>query len=224
MISSWLTNFLGTLGTAALLLVVGISYLIWQFNPTINLPQRNLAQETDEMEEPEGQELQAPAIKASAATTIHDLYTEAAGGAAEKGNILKGESGMIITENGNLEEAGNGFGITEKEVPDENELTIHEPMLDKEIVDDILHTHDLPVQTEETNAEPVPKKTEKKEPESDLQLEIKSVEEKEEEAATEKDYSDLPPYEPTLDLRDYKYPKIDLLEAHGSEKNRAGPG
>ena len=85
MISSWLTNFLGTLGTAALLLVVGISYLIWQFNPTINLPQRNLAQETDEMEEPEGQELQAPAIKASAATTIHDLYTEAAGGAAEKG-------------------------------------------------------------------------------------------------------------------------------------------
>ena len=34
----------------------------------------------------------------------------------------------------------------------------------------------------------------------------------------EKDYSDLPPYEPTLDLRDYKYPKTDLLETHGSEK------
>ena len=169
MISSWLTNFLGTLGTAALLLVVGISYLIWQFNPTINLPQRNLAQEPEEVEEPEGQELQAPAIKASAAATIHDLYTEAASGAAEKGNVLKGEGGMIITENGNLEEAGAGFGITEKEVPGENQLTIHEPMLDKEIVDDILHTHDLPVQIEETNVEPLPKKTEKKEPEKKME-------------------------------------------------------
>ena len=29
---------------------------------------------------------------------------------------------------------------------------------------------------------------------------------------------DLPPYEPTLDLRDYKYPTLDLLETHGSEK------
>lgn len=28
----------------------------------------------------------------------------------------------------------------------------------------------------------------------------------------------LPPYEPTLDLRDYKYPTLGLLEAHGSEK------
>ncbi len=28
----------------------------------------------------------------------------------------------------------------------------------------------------------------------------------------------LPDYEPTLDLRDYKYPTLDLLEAHGSEK------
>ena len=28
----------------------------------------------------------------------------------------------------------------------------------------------------------------------------------------------MPDYEPTLDLRDYKYPGLDLLEAHGSEK------
>jgi S-DNA-T family DNA segregation ATPase FtsK/SpoIIIE len=28
----------------------------------------------------------------------------------------------------------------------------------------------------------------------------------------------LPPYEPTLDLRDYKYPALSLLETHGSEK------
>jgi DNA segregation ATPase FtsK/SpoIIIE-like protein len=31
-------------------------------------------------------------------------------------------------------------------------------------------------------------------------------------------FRSLPDYEPTLDLRDYKYPTLDLLEAHGSEK------
>ena len=53
---------------------------------------------------------------------------------------------------------------------------------------------------------------------NDIALEIKTVEEKPVEDEALKDYSDLPPYEPTLDLRDYKYPKIDLLETHGSEK------
>jgi S-DNA-T family DNA segregation ATPase FtsK/SpoIIIE len=28
----------------------------------------------------------------------------------------------------------------------------------------------------------------------------------------------LPPYDPILDLRDYKYPKLDLLDQHGNEK------
>ncbi|MEO8582463.1 MAG: DNA translocase FtsK, partial [Flavitalea sp.] len=30
--------------------------------------------------------------------------------------------------------------------------------------------------------------------------------------------ADLAPYEPTLDLRDYKYPSLELLDIHGSEK------
>ena len=40
MISNWLTNFLGHIGTTALLLVVAGSYLIWQFNPAFNIPVR----------------------------------------------------------------------------------------------------------------------------------------------------------------------------------------
>lgn len=34
----------------------------------------------------------------------------------------------------------------------------------------------------------------------------------------QKSYADSPPYDPALDLRDYKYPTVDLLETHGSEK------
>ena len=34
----------------------------------------------------------------------------------------------------------------------------------------------------------------------------------------DKKLENLPPYEPTLDLKNYKYPTLDLLETHGSEK------
>jgi S-DNA-T family DNA segregation ATPase FtsK/SpoIIIE len=52
-----------------------------------------------------------------------------------------------------------------------------------------------------------------------LQLEVKSVPSAVEENT---DFTPKPkpqqPYDPILDLRNYKFPKIDLLEAHGSEK------
>ena len=214
MISSWLINFLGGVGTAALLLVFGISYLIWQFNPTFNIPERKVREVMDDETTDEEVEAVAPVMKASSpATSINDLY---AGEATEKGNILKGKSGMIINEAGNLQQSGNGLHIIERDEPKDDELTINEPVVEKEIVDDIMHSHDVPAETEE---EPVPQKPIKKEVVDNLQLEIKTAEEKSEvEDSLEKGYSDLPPYEPTLDLRDYKYPKVDLLETHGSEK------
>jgi S-DNA-T family DNA segregation ATPase FtsK/SpoIIIE len=51
----------------------------------------------------------------------------------------------------------------------------------------------------------------------ELELEIKAVPEKAEEEETVT-VENLPPYEPTLDLRDYKYPTLNLLENHGGEK------
>jgi DNA segregation ATPase FtsK/SpoIIIE, S-DNA-T family len=38
MISNWLMGVFGTVGTAALLLVVAFAYIIWQFNPSFNIP------------------------------------------------------------------------------------------------------------------------------------------------------------------------------------------
>ncbi|HXO78124.1 MAG TPA: DNA translocase FtsK 4TM domain-containing protein, partial [Puia sp.] len=40
MISEWLTRFLGWIGTAALLLVAGLAYFIWRFNPVFKMPAR----------------------------------------------------------------------------------------------------------------------------------------------------------------------------------------
>ena len=58
-------------------------------------------------------------------------------------------------------------------------------------------------------------------PVSDLELEINlepQLEKEEGEVAAEIDPEKLAPYEPTLDLKNYKYPSLDLLETHGSEK------
>jgi S-DNA-T family DNA segregation ATPase FtsK/SpoIIIE len=58
-------------------------------------------------------------------------------------------------------------------------------------------------------------------PSDGLELEIKTVqpEEAEDEPVSGADkIAKLPPYDPILDLRDYKYPKLDLLDQHGNEK------
>jgi S-DNA-T family DNA segregation ATPase FtsK/SpoIIIE len=53
--------------------------------------------------------------------------------------------------------------------------------------------------------------------EDDLELEIKTTPL---DAAAEEEVvpENLPPYEPTLDLSNYKYPSLNLLEQHGSDK------
>ena len=45
MIADWLKKILGSVGTAALLLVVAVSYIIWQFNPAFNIPKRKIVEE-----------------------------------------------------------------------------------------------------------------------------------------------------------------------------------
>jgi DNA segregation ATPase FtsK/SpoIIIE, S-DNA-T family len=216
MVSDWLSNFLGTIGTAALLLVVGGSYLIWQFNPSFNFAfpsadQSRNVEENEEMEEEFDEPVSGP--------VLNDLYGAGQPALAkEKANQLKGEGGMIINPHGDLEDSAP-FEIIEKSFPDddEDEFTINEPVIEKEIVDDILHRNEVPHPAEEKNQPPV---EEKPSAEDSLPLEIKNIDNLpgEDVEVEGKNYSDLPPYEPTLDLRDYKYPKIDLLEAHGSEK------
>ncbi|MFL5772907.1 MAG: DNA translocase FtsK [Flavisolibacter sp.] len=199
MISSWLVNFLGVIGTAALLLVVGISYLIWQFNPTFNLPERKEKKLVEEINT-EQPEMVVPAT--SGGTIINDLYSQ---DAPQRSNSLKGEGAMLVTLN--PETDNSSLTLTEH---DEEQLTINEPVVEKEIVSELLHNDDLNIPEE-----PVVEKKKKKD--THLELEIHSAHPAED-SQEEKNYSNLPPYEPTLDLRDYKYPKLDQLETHGSEK------
>jgi S-DNA-T family DNA segregation ATPase FtsK/SpoIIIE len=200
MINNWLVSFLGWVGTGAVLLVLAVSYLIWQFNPTIRIPERRQGETMPVSEEDFAA---TPAVENESVVT-------------ERFNQLKGDSGALVI-NPSIEETTSNFEIIERDDPEE--LTSSEPIIEKEIASDLLHRHEdelAATPSEEFVIPPPQKQTNKTAP--DIALEIKTAEEKPVEETAEKGYSDQPPYEPTLDLRDYKYPKLDLLETHGSEK------
>jgi DNA segregation ATPase FtsK/SpoIIIE, S-DNA-T family len=211
MISDKLVSIFGNVGTAAVLLVVGFGYFIWQFNPAFNLPQKKaeeISEETEEVEEIE--------------------VIEAIPVPVAKGNALKSDEKIkpVIAE----EEKWQDMKVFEKEEPEED-LLDDEPILEKEIVNDLFHKHETTVLDKLTAQQPVPqeedmplsqpeKSKKEKQPEPELELEIRSPDDSPvvEEQIPEKELENLPPYEPTLDLRDYKYPTLTLLETHGSEK------
>ncbi|RYZ23542.1 MAG: DNA translocase FtsK [Chitinophagaceae bacterium] len=267
MIADWLGRFIGSVGTGALLLVVGASYLIWQFNPTFRMPERKakpapLATEAGDSpfleevpeplayeERPEAEE-QPNGAKLMIAPGFEDKLREPAveeEEAPERPNQLKGEGGMNFVPSVNDAYANVAFEIVEREddpepevapepEPEEDSLEEELPQ-EKEIVADILHTHDLdpepepapkvvvvpppaPPPVSSIPVEPVPA------PADNFRLEIKEAEPEpvDHNVVQEgKGYEDLAPYDPALDLRDYKYPHIDLLEVHGSERVEHDP-
>jgi S-DNA-T family DNA segregation ATPase FtsK/SpoIIIE len=212
MINNQLIGTLGNIGTGAVLLLLAFGYCIWQFNPAFNLPKKKevvAAEETDETI--------AETVPANSGTTVNDLYKAAAG---QNNNTAKADIGMTVIFP-DEEKPLHEFKLIEKEESVKN-IADEQPAFENEIVKDILHAHDMddtdeavePIIPPVTKEKPVIKK-----PGDALELEIKAVPDKiteEEEAAFA--VENLPPYEPTLDLRDYKYPTPGLLETHGSEK------
>jgi S-DNA-T family DNA segregation ATPase FtsK/SpoIIIE len=212
MISKWLISMLGTIGTASLLMVAFLAYIIWQFNPVFKLPKRKIAAEGEKIKEDEESEKSVFAVK-----TIHDMYAETKN---EKKNYLKDNSGIQISSYKENDEKNplHDFKVIEKDEPMDVGEVFEDTAVTKEVVADILHQHDMaPVDDKIRLSEE--KKENKIEHAEELELEIKTGSAEEEPIeSTKKEYEDLPPYEPTLDLRDYKYPGLELLETYGSEK------
>jgi len=189
MISDWLVRFLGNIGTAALLFIAFLAYVIWQFNPVFKLPKKL---------QPVGGESNEPGQPEFAITgkTVNDIYAETG-----KGNSLKGEAKLFIVPSADEQNAGNDLKIVEKDYDEGNKKTFEEPVVTKEVVAEIMHSHDIPADGT-IIAKPKTKTAEKLAEE--LELEIKSHTEQhgEDTGPKEKIYEELPPYEPTLDLRD----------------------
>jgi S-DNA-T family DNA segregation ATPase FtsK/SpoIIIE len=198
MISDWLTRFLGSIGTAALLIVVGLAYIIWRFNPVFKIPSlpvrekasAPLAEAVDAEEAPTTE--QKPKGRKGAKLFVDESFSNT----HNTGNILKEEGGVVAIAPPPEEVPQIEFTVTERDGEEEPGEEAPPPM----------------------NIPPIP--TGRKPVPGDLELEIKTAPAagKEQSGQEAETLLNMPDYEPTLDLRDYKYPTLDLLEAHGSEK------
>jgi S-DNA-T family DNA segregation ATPase FtsK/SpoIIIE len=212
MISNWLVNMMGNFGTGILLFGAFLAYIIWQFNPVFKLPTKKAVVIPGTIvEDVKGE----PVITSK---SINDLYSDTR---QDKRNFLKEDNGNIVLSVEESNDFKNDLRLVEKDEPAQQEQAFEEPMVAKEVVADMRHEHDdLSVEKEisQENFGTISKK--EKQPAEELELEIKTVPDKTDIVTEpkEKGYEDLPPYEPTLDLRDYKYPSLDLLDIHGSER------
>ncbi|MEN9498090.1 MAG: hypothetical protein RL750_989, partial [Bacteroidota bacterium] len=233
MLNQTLNQAIGKVGTGAVLFLSLIGYLIWQFNPQLKWPVKEPKEQAesgneDSTEENPGEELESSEEKQSAAglaaagMTVNELYanrTEAFESAADQGPIVvqfpieeEPEMEMTLIER---EEEKDDILSPEENIQEEEapiELTPHVsvtlPLTSAGGMQDVRTTG----MDAEPDADPVESSDEE-----DLALEIKTVPEPIEEPVIQTK-EELKPYEPTLDLRDYKYPSLDLLEQHGSEK------
>lgn len=203
----WLVRMIGTVGTAALLLVGGLAYFIWRFNPVFKAP--SFAKPKAEKVQEELAPVPAVGQEEASLETI-------------KGNKLKeGVGTMKKTPKTTVaEEVPSDLQLVEKDEPQTAEPeAAEEPLVPEEVEPEPV----IPQVEEIPPVIPVQKGKGKKEMPS-LELEIKSlpevdrVEEPAEESKTEQKPIPLEPYEPTLDLRDYKFPGLELLELHGSDR------
>ena len=191
MIKDWMYHSIGQIGTIGIIAIAFLAYVIWRFNPAFQLPFG--AKKHEEVEIPLQENLareEWPDEEDSIAASL-------------KGNTMKGNAAMmdIPAEQTPL---NHDLGIVEKEEPVKEQKTVKE----------------IPVVAEEIPATIIPQKVKSVSTiPSGLELEIKTAAEKPaEEILTAEKVLQLKPYDPVLDLRDYKYPTIDLLENHGSEK------
>jgi S-DNA-T family DNA segregation ATPase FtsK/SpoIIIE len=210
--SGWLTKWVGVFGTGAILFIAGFSYIIWRFNPSFNVPNFDflipkkkvpefVSEDTEEAVKQEW-DLNNPAPADANMATGNSLKENVSGVSVimpemDEAEEELGELGpkLFIDELSLNEEPGE-----EKKTPidsddsdDEEDANASDELLD-------IDNEDLDIDDELLE---------------DLDLEINEVPKEKIVAAVG---SLTTKYDATLDLKNYKYPHINLLETHGSEK------
>lgn len=225
LMKDWLEKWIGVLGTGALLAVSFFSYMVWRFNPSFTWPEKRKATvpPTNTVED---NEMDDTGILSG--NSVNEMYAQK--DEDEDGARLYIDNDESISNN-KLKNDGKGVVVLMPKVdkPDLPTFDViekaEEPITDNNKNVETLPVADDPISsgqfTEVIEQLPVKKQNNKVDiPPDDFELEIKESPEKEEDEEIGNDIKQikLAPYEPTLDLRDYKYPSLDLLEPHGSEK------
>ncbi|MBI2729716.1 MAG: DNA translocase FtsK [Sphingobacteriales bacterium] len=201
-INNWLSGFMGTVGAGVVLVITGFIYFIWRFNPVFAIPKKSVKPVGDTNDV----NVEEPAIILEDANQDDSVEI--------KGNFLKNDKdAIIIPPSGSVNEIEPEFKIVEKELPYQQPAN--------EISPAVLQTEEIKPQSVEEEMPVIEKAKSRIKDANGLALEIKVVPDAAVPAETtgqEKMVENLPPYDPVLDLRDYKYPQLDLLENHGSER------
>lgn len=220
-ISDWLLASLGFVGASAILLLIVVAYLIWQFNPVFAFPKKitraaaiPAVAETEEtskgtlplaehdfVKEEEKAPVKQRIAPLDAATLIVD----------EDADKPKHKIGLIEKEETAAKEEAKGFeGITV--LKPETRINFDEPDPGPELKKEL--------EIEKPKPAPKPVTTT-----GALKLEINDapLPKTEEEEKVTTPVEKAKAYEPTLDLRDYQYPTLDLLASYGSEKVEHDP-
>ena len=212
LLTAWLEKWIGETGTGVILGFAALIYIIWRFNPSFKIPVIH-------------KKVTIPAIPAENETADTD---EAIAGS---GFFARGEPGYKndpdADSTNKLKQEGSGLPVVLPLQPVEKPDPLHQfGMFEKEQSGD---NNALPLQNDslaETSMEEAgsfrkgPETPKKGIAPVDLDLEIK--EPTTEDDLPEKDFPERPQhlkdFDPILELRDYRYPSLDLLETHGSDK------
>lgn len=208
MSKEYLFKTLGKIGTVLLIGVSFLGYVIWRFNPTFNLPKKKDTAETGILEVGNEEQKNESEENLEEPETIQTSLMA---------NALKGNAGMMNEVPDQSPQFNHELTIVEKEEEPGFKKSINkkneeqEPLMEieEEDEDEIVKPIILPRSTPPPVIDTSGIELEIKTAEISLHDELPEMAEK---------VQQLKPYDPILDLRDYKYPSLELLDTHGSDK------
>jgi S-DNA-T family DNA segregation ATPase FtsK/SpoIIIE len=196
--SLWLTGVTGVLGTATILGLVGLSLVIWHYNPDFShmrMPRwrRKAAAATLPADEAGQQHVAGSASEALATP-------EAAGN-----HLRPGMGSVPLRIVGTEPDAGGGLTLVEKPLtPADGPSLPDAPPA-------------VPPAPKASELRPGPKEGHPV-VEPALRINNRPAVTADDEAVARPKAESLPPYDPVLDLRNYRYPTLDLLEQYPGER------
>ena len=213
MCRDYLYNAIGKIGTIGFIGVAFLAYIIWRFNPVFNLPSfKQTAKETgvDAFPSAENEADDIADDEEDPDDDKHEIFSS---------NSMNGNAGMLdIPDQSPVFD--HELSLTEKEEEEKRGARIvntvmmpqkKHPELSTDVDEDIFQGGETAILSNPSMITPAA---------AALQLEVKTVPDEAAEPVqkTAADVKAMKPYDPVLDLRDYKYPSVELLENHGSEK------
>jgi len=211
-VSKWISGFLGTAGAALLLLVAGLAWSIWKYNLDFKWVLRK----------PKPPRPQLAGMPEGMVADVEEPVAPAKKDPKRKNGLKENGTAVMVP---NLDEQEmEEMQLVEREIP----LAVVTPQLIEEEEEELIEEEEeeddpgpllyIEETVEETNA-----RNKKDKGLQDVAWEIKPSKDEPEDdlpVATGTVGEPVPrdPYDPSLDLRDYKHPPLELLDSHNTER------